>query len=354
MIFIGGCPRSGTTLVKRILDAHSQIYCGPEFGHLPNLCNQYNIMQKGIRLGRISAYASEEELKVNFREFIIKFMQSALGDRSMCYFAEKTPDNLRAFFTLFEIFPEARFIHVVRNPLDVVASYLRIGKRSKRDPVKFPQFYSAYFATKTWQKKVNALWNQKDRFDDPAFQKNYLEIKYEDLVQQPETEISNLCAWLEIPSELAQLIRLPQFKTEGDPVSFENVFYTKEEYYRPINDSSVDNFMQYLTRAEILDVIHVAGPLMVKKGYLNQQALREYQAERREVVGNVANEKDQDDLVNVLGKLLVEAQDRNAVLEEFVNENGLYMTPDGKFHRKTPKELLKLAFSRLFEKKEQQ
>ena len=354
LLFVGGCPRSGTTLVKRILDAHSQIYCGPEFGQLPNLCGQYATMQKGIRAERISAYATEAELQAAFREFILRFAQTPLKKSGKRYFAEKTPDNLLVFYTLFELFPEARFIHVVRNPLDVVASYLKVGRRGDKESVQFPQFHSAHFAARTWLKKVNTLWGHKDGFDDPAFRKNYLEIKYEDLVRQPETEIAKLCAWLGVAFEPEQVISSSGKKLEGDPASLGGVFYTEAEYYRPIDDSAVGSYQQHLTRAEIRDVVNVAGPLMVEKGYLSQQELVEYQAERRKAVGNEPGVKDQGDPVKLLGKLLADARDRNAKMEECLAAHGLSMAADGGAHTLTSGELLKLAFSRLLGKKEQQ
>lgn len=352
LIFVGGCPRSGTTLVKRILDAHSQIYCGPEFGHLPNLCNQYKAMQKGIRAERISAYATEDELRAAFRDFVLRFAQAPLRNSGKRYFAEKTPDNLLAFYTLFELFPEARFVHVVRNPLDVVTSYLKVGRRGDKDPVQFPQFHSAYFAARTWVRKVSTVWANKDRFCDPAFQKNYLEIRYEDLVQRPEEETARLCAWLGVPFEPEQLMRLSAGKLEGDPVSLGGVFYTEAEYYRPIADSAVGGYRQFLTRAEILDVVNVAGRLMVEKGYLSQQELNEYQAERRKAAGNETGNDGGDDPVKVLEKLLADARGRNAKMESCLTAYGFSIAGDGGTRSPTPYELLRLAFVRLFEKKD--
>jgi len=173
------------------------------------------------------------------------------------------------------------------------------------------------------------------------------------LVRQSETEIARLCAWLGLAFEPKQVISSTGEKLEGDPASLGGVFYTEEEYYRSIDDSAVGSYRQFLTRAEILDTVHVAGLRMVEKGYLNQQELTEFQAERRKVVGNVANEKDQGDPVKLLGKLLADALDRNAKMEEFLTAHGLSMAPDGMAHNLTPGELLKLAFSRLFGKKEQ-
>jgi hypothetical protein len=141
LAFIGGVPRSGTTLLKRIFDSHPKIYCGPEFGHLPRICEHYSLMKKGIEIGRLKSYSNTEELKLYFRNFILSFTSNIVRDYSVDLFAEKTPDNLKVFPYLHELFPTAHLIHVVRNPFDVVSSYLKVGKRKKKQIRRFSPFF---------------------------------------------------------------------------------------------------------------------------------------------------------------------------------------------------------------------
>lgn len=272
LIFIGGCPRSGTTLVKRIVNAHSQIYCGPEFGHLPNICNQYELMKKGIVSDRIKAYCSEEQLKDYFKEFILNFVNPTLAKNRAFYFAEKTPDNILVFFTLHELFPKAKFIHVIRNPLDVVASYLRVGARSNKDPQQFPHFYSARHAAAHWVKTVNSLWGRKDKFNEIPFQQRYLELRYEDIVENTKETVSSLCMWLGVEFEPALISIGSASSSAGDPSSFGDVFYTEDEYFRPIDSSRVSSYKKTLTHFQISEVMEVAGKLMLSKGYRDPEA----------------------------------------------------------------------------------
>jgi hypothetical protein len=58
-IFVGGAPRSGTTLVQRILGAHSLVYAGPEFDLVPEIIRLRNQFIQKIIAGRISAYMDE-------------------------------------------------------------------------------------------------------------------------------------------------------------------------------------------------------------------------------------------------------------------------------------------------------
>ncbi len=90
-VFVGGCPRSGTTLMKRMLDAHPDIFCGPEFGHLAPLCECYNRMKHGIDQDRISTYVDKERLKEIYRNFVLDFFKHLAEENSIKIVAEKTP-----------------------------------------------------------------------------------------------------------------------------------------------------------------------------------------------------------------------------------------------------------------------
>ena len=59
LIFVGGSPRSGTTLVQRILDCHPEIYGGPEFDFVPSIVDLFQTMRKSIGSGRIDAFLDD-------------------------------------------------------------------------------------------------------------------------------------------------------------------------------------------------------------------------------------------------------------------------------------------------------
>ncbi|MGB0109821.1 MAG: sulfotransferase, partial [Terriglobales bacterium] len=62
LIFVGGSPRSGTTLVQRVLDCHPEIYGGPEFDFVPPIVDLFQEMRRSIRSGRIDAILDEKAL----------------------------------------------------------------------------------------------------------------------------------------------------------------------------------------------------------------------------------------------------------------------------------------------------
>ena len=131
LIFVGGSPRSGTTLVQRILDCHPEIYGGPEFDFVPPIVDLFQDMRKSIRSGRIDAILDEKGLVHAFRCLLVALLLPKLQAEGVSYLSEKSPNNVLAFAWLEECAPEAKKILVVRDPRDVVSSMLEVGRRQR-------------------------------------------------------------------------------------------------------------------------------------------------------------------------------------------------------------------------------
>jgi protein-tyrosine sulfotransferase len=178
-IVIGGTPRSGTTLIRRTLDRHPAICCGPESSiFLPG----------AIRTGPVAAgfELPEEDLRRMLAAspsqgaFIDAFAARYRDARDRRRWAEKTPLNVRHIPWILERFPEARFIHVVRDGRDVVCSMRQHPDRRWVDGawVKVHRPLSLEQYAQRWVADTEAGVAHRG---DPG----YLEIRYEDLVQDP-------------------------------------------------------------------------------------------------------------------------------------------------------------------------
>jgi Sulfotransferase family len=132
LIFVGGSPRSGTTLVQRILDCHPAIYGGPEFDFVPPIVDLFQAMRNSIRSGRIDAILDEKGLIHAFRCLLVALLLPKLKAEGVGYLSEKTPSNVLAFPWLEECAPEAKKILVIRDPRDVVSSMLEVGERQRQ------------------------------------------------------------------------------------------------------------------------------------------------------------------------------------------------------------------------------
>src|SRR5258708_27193176 len=140
LIFVGGSPRSGTTLTQRILDCHPEIYGGPEFDFVPAIIKLFHDMQTSIRSGRIDAILDEKALVRAFRCFLTALLLPKLQAEGVSYLSEKTPSNVFAFAGLERCVPEAKKIFIIRDPRDVVSSMLDVGRRQRRRRGRAPGF----------------------------------------------------------------------------------------------------------------------------------------------------------------------------------------------------------------------
>jgi len=201
-IFVGGAPRSGTTLVQKILDMHSMIYGGPEFDHLPALMRQCALMMNGISNNRQAYYYEKGYLTDAFGLFVRTLFSQKADKEGVNIISEKTPDNVLVFELLATIFPDAKFVFVVRDPRAILNSFINVKKRYLSSGIK---------------QRVNI---GEDIFDDLVkihkslragddFLARYPEkgtvIYYEDLVKTPELEVERICNFIDVPYEAGML-----------------------------------------------------------------------------------------------------------------------------------------------------
>ena len=151
-ILIGGCGRSGTTLLLSILGAHPDLLAMPE--------EMYAFYPYPFRLTKLISAIKRSE-KADWK-----------------HWCEKTPKNVRAFSKIFEAFGgQVKLIHIVRDGRDVVTSH---------HPNADERYY---IAPERWVADVGAGWEQREKT---------LLIRYEDLVNQAQATLEVVCNYLGI------------------------------------------------------------------------------------------------------------------------------------------------------------
>ncbi len=243
-IFVGGAARSGTTLVQNILDSHPDIAGGPEFLHLVRILELRNALRETARCGWTADYASAETVD---REIVrlIEDLLLPLADRQRCrMLSEKTPGNTFVFAELMEVFPEARFIHVVRDPRATVASMLRVGRRAREKGLRAQPFTrSVRHAAGHIQRSLRAGFRAGNLAPD-----RLLEVRYEPLVRDPAREVGRICAFLEIPCAPQMLDPAGVAHIGEKPITegSGNLWYDAESYRRNPDPSGLDNWRREL------------------------------------------------------------------------------------------------------------
>lgn len=212
-IFIIGNPRSGTTLLRLILSAHPNIYIAQEGGFLLFLYEKYknfagekgkiiNFVEDLMQTKKIEYWGIVKEEIVNY---IIKKQPknySELGTMVYKYYGEKKYPGkkrwgdknnyyLNYIDTINEIYPESKFIHIIRDGRDVACSYKDMSKikNQKYAPNLPNQIIEIAENWKNNIETINASFNKINK-------NRYIEIKYEDLVQNTRNTAKELCDFL--------------------------------------------------------------------------------------------------------------------------------------------------------------
>jgi len=124
-IVVGGCHRSGTSLVRRILNSHPHIFCGPEvkffrdyFGHYREDCLAHIRFSYTAR-----TIIDDETLLREWGAMYLRLLRAARGREGKRRWADKNPENTLYLKQWEELLGRRwLYLHVVRNPLDVLAS----------------------------------------------------------------------------------------------------------------------------------------------------------------------------------------------------------------------------------------
>jgi hypothetical protein len=210
-IFVVGCPRSGTTLVQCILSASSEAFSLPEthfFAYVLQAIGatpETRVGQKQLRLANAAlesaaeltlpaSFWSELEGRADLRALdiflaVVEHYRPPLsaGLRAI----EKTPRHVLHLETIARAFPDAIFVEVVRDPIDVASSLLGVPFESSRSMLSYAQ---------RWTESIQAA-RAFDRTSPGRLQT----IVYEKLVREPEAAVRELCAFAGLGYEPAML-----------------------------------------------------------------------------------------------------------------------------------------------------
>lgn len=203
-IFVLGVPRSGTTLLRILLDSHPAIACGPETpwlgGHQPrsvmDLCRALTDEPWGYCR---SFGMPPETVTAAARTFVDTLLRAHAEARGKRRWAEKTPDNLLHVDFLASLFPGARFVSIVRDGLDAAASTAHVAEHrrgiSAWHEENLPWGPDAFTGNSVFTALLR--WRHWNRLLARSLEgRQHLSLRYEDLVARPEPTVRDLCAFL--------------------------------------------------------------------------------------------------------------------------------------------------------------
>lgn len=214
--FIVGTGRCGTTILAQVLNAHTHICIPPELQIIVSIGNGERLYEKYLS-GAFGLYGPDEFIRLideccpyhleKYFDYVnhfkrLDYPQHELGRiltdlfDHICYaygksiFLEQTPWYGQRLNVLRDLFPEMRVIHIVRDGRDVAVSFSRTPWWSKDIRSNLEQ----------WAREATVIHDFG--VNNPE---NYIEIRYEDLVLNPESELQKILVLFGLPFEREML-----------------------------------------------------------------------------------------------------------------------------------------------------
>ena len=285
MPIIVGSPRSGTTLLRFMLDSHPELAIPPETGFL-SLADTWlgatgdvaNRVFQDMTLYPADAPAWHDfHVPVDaFRREIEKlerrdapaavrlFYQMYASRFGKCRWGDKTPLYCRHMPSIERLLPEAHFIHVIRDGRDAALS-LRLRYFSPGYEIETQAAY--------WRDNVESARQAGERCE------HYLELRYEDLLQEPAAALRRVCSFIDLEFADSMLLyyertpdrlreHLTRRRVTGDVlISHEDRLRQQAATMRPLDLNRIDVWRREMELNEVLRFQSVAGDLLKDLGY---------------------------------------------------------------------------------------
>jgi hypothetical protein len=288
IVFVVGAARSGTTMLSRILNMHPRISTLNELHYFGDLWSfsQLNVAlsrQQAVEVANVlfsrqhhgiwNTCPSPEEKKEaqvlvdEYESFPItgitlfgKFIETVAKSLNSDIICEQTPRNIFYAYELLKAYPNARVVQIIRDPRSVLASQKNRWKRRKllnaknipwfeviRDRVNYHPFTTPWL----WKKAVDVGLSLKSH-------NNFFMLRFEDLANNPEKELKELCSFLEIDYS-ASMLDIPQIDSSSR---------LNDTNAKGISKDAVETWRKQLRSDEVLACEMINGKLMNEMGYV--------------------------------------------------------------------------------------
>ena len=285
MPIIVGSPRSGTTLLRLMLDAHSELAIPPETGfltigekitgrgdklrdnffrsivdysHPAPSWPDFEISKESFRvaLADITPFNVSDGFRAFYRLYAARHGKQRWGD--------KTPIYCRHLNAIRKVLPESRFIHIIRDGRDVALSLRRMW---------FSPGWDMETQASYWRDCVTAARRAGVGHDD------YLEVRYEDLILNTRETLERACDHVGLNFEEGMMRyyeRAPQrlkehkgrFRADGSPLlTQEERFKQQQRTTEPVDPTCVYAWKTKMDPKERKRFETVAGDLLEELGY---------------------------------------------------------------------------------------
>jgi len=259
-IIVGGASRSGTTLMRVLLDSHPDICCGPEIKILKQVATLWREIGSGPLLDALADYdLSPADVNERFAAFAHSFVRPLQERSGARRWAEKTPTNLQDMDFFLSVFPQSRFIHVIRDGRDVCCSLMGVDWLDAATGEKVWYTRDVKSAALYWKTCITE--GRTFVSSHPMFQTRYAEVRYEALVTHTEKILRQLMAFCGEPFD-DRMLRHAEVDHRWGQLE-----ESAEQPRKPVHTASIGRWQTDLTAEDRAAFKTVAGDLLIQLGY---------------------------------------------------------------------------------------
>jgi hypothetical protein len=242
--FIGGAPKSGTTWLQRSLDLHPEIVCNGE-GHLHECVVQpivEMLAQYDKKLTAVAQIVYEGEPfyprltrqdQIEISRQVVAWLMARRNKPGARLIGDKTPSNAKIVEDLKTLFPEMKFIGILRDPRDVAASRLGHALRQGHPEAGQPGSAGYYKVIEVAARDWNLTAKRAGEFCDKSPEQGLI-VRYEDLRADPHSEFRRILVFLDVDAsdhQVGEIVERTRFEvfSGGRPAGVESrtSFYRK-------------------------------------------------------------------------------------------------------------------------------
>lgn len=264
-VVVLGVSRSGTTLLKEMLDRHSELAIPSESYFIPQLWDRHGprpdreaILADLGRLARVREWGVTPDdvsprlaTDPSFSDVIGAVYRAYSDTRGKARFGDKTPAYMQRLDLLETVFPGAQYVHIVRDGRDAALSFLAMRRRPRFNWAR-PRGLGDFACQ--WDFEVRGA----RRFGATVARDRSLELRYEDLVAEPERRLREVCAFLGLAFEPGML----EYHLDVDAS-------TREDHPRLAQPptAGVRDWREQMPPRDVERFEAIAGPLLGELGY---------------------------------------------------------------------------------------
>ncbi|CAG9805094.1 unnamed protein product [Chironomus riparius] len=276
LIFIGGVPRSGTTLMRAMLDAHPEVRCGQETRVIPRMLSYYNNWLNSEKESmRLNEAGIDKNILANaVAQFCLEII--ATHGEPANRLCNKDPLTLKFGVTLSELFPNIKFLFMVRDGRGTVHSII-----SRKVTVTGFDLDNYRASMSKWNRMIKTMFVQCELLGDDKC----MIVHYEKLVLQPKETMNSILDFLNLPWN-ENVLHHEDFINKSHGIALSKVERSSDQVIKAINLDALSKWVGKIPQ-DVVDEMAKLAPMLQIMGYDPYANPPNYEAAKMKIDGDL-------------------------------------------------------------------